>query len=83
MFLFNVALPIAIGVIVLLIAIFIISYLVNKKTPVPKGCEELKVTEEGCMACHNSDCSVRQKLDVKKLEEELHKIEEELKEEEK
>ncbi len=61
---------IAIGIIVALIAIFFVSYYFNKKTPVPKGCENLKVNEESCKACNNFDCDLKQKFEKK---EEKHK----------
>ncbi len=67
----NYYLFIAIGVVVLLIAVFFVTYFLNKKTPVPKGCENIKLSEEGCLACHNTDCGIRQKMDLKKLEDEI------------
>lgn len=67
----NPYLFIAIGVVVLLILIFFVTYFLNKKTPVPKGCENIKLSEEGCLACNNTDCSIRQKIDLKKLEDEI------------
>ena len=50
---------IAIIVIVLLIAVFFITYVLNKKTPVPKGCE--KVFNEHCIGCKNTHCEHYQK----------------------
>lgn len=47
---------IAIIVIVTLLAIFTISFVVYKKTPTPKGCEDLKVSDEKCQACSNTTC---------------------------
>lgn len=52
----NGYLIIAIIVIVALLAVFVISFVVNKKTPVPKGCEDLKVSDEKCQSCSNTSC---------------------------
>lgn len=46
---------IAISVIVLLIAAFFITYVLNKRTPVPKGCETL-MENEHCASCNNTTC---------------------------
>lgn len=62
---------IAIGVVVLLIIIFFVTYVLNKRTPLPKGCEDIKIDDENCMACNNLDCSIKRGLDLKKLESEL------------
>lgn len=39
-----------------LVAIYIVLYLMNKKTPKPKGCEDLKADCDGCkdFACTNN-----------------------------
>ncbi len=47
----------AISLIVGLLAIFIISFVLYKRTPVPKGCENLKINEENCSSCGHSECS--------------------------
>lgn len=41
---------------VLLVTIYIVLYLMNKKTPLPEGCENLKADCEGCKdyACTNN-----------------------------
>ena len=67
---------IAIVIIAALVAIFIITFVINRKTPVPKGCEHIKISEENCGACQVSDCSIKQKFDVEKLREELNEEEE-------
>ncbi|MBB5183259.1 hypothetical protein [Catenisphaera adipataccumulans] len=46
-----------------LVGIYIFLYIQNKKTPVPKGCENLKADCEGCKI---TSCSLRDK----KLKEE-------------
>lgn len=40
----------------LLVTIYIVFYLMNKKTPLPEGCENLKADCEGCKdyACTNN-----------------------------
>ncbi len=62
---------IAIIIIAALAATFIISFVINRKTPVPEGCENLKITEEGCANCQIEECAVKVKLDIKKIEEEI------------
>ena len=47
---------IGIGVIILLIALFFIGYILNKKTPIPEECKNL-VDEEKCSGCANKLCS--------------------------
>ncbi len=53
---------IAVGIIVALILVFFISYYFNKKTPVPKGCENLVANEENCKACNNFECDLKDKI---------------------
>ncbi len=62
---------ISIILIIVLALIFIISFVINKKTPLPEGCEDLKITEEGCANCQIEECPVKVKLDIKKLEDDL------------
>ena len=55
--------PYLIGAIILLaglLAVFFISYVLNKKTPVPKGCEKLLVDEEMCANCSNTSCKIKE-----------------------
>ena len=47
----------AISILVTLLAIFIVSFILYKKTPVPKGCENIKINDENCSSCGNSSCS--------------------------
>lgn len=37
----------------LLIVIFVVSFILNKSTPKPEGCEDL---EAGCETCTNTAC---------------------------
>jgi hypothetical protein len=57
--------------IVALVGIFFLTYFLNKKTPVPKGCENLRIGAEGCGGCNHTDCSIRNKIDFKKIEEDI------------
>lgn len=61
----------AIGVVILVIAIFFVTYLLNKKTPVPEGCENLQINDENCLSCGNDSCHIKAKLDLKKISEEI------------
>lgn len=72
----NKYLIISILVIALLVGVFFLSYFLNKKTPIPKGCENLRTGKEGCTGCKNLDCSIRLKLDIKKIEEDIEEKEE-------
>jgi len=47
---------IAISIILILIILFLVSYVLNKKTPIPKGCENIIVNEENCSGCNNTLC---------------------------
>lgn len=53
------ALAIAIAILVILAATFLISFVLYKRTPVPKGCEHIKIGEENCKGCANTSCSHR------------------------
>ena len=46
----------AVLVIVALIVIFVVSFVLYRKTPVPKGCEDLERNEEKCAACSETGC---------------------------
>lgn len=58
-----------IALVVGLFALVIWSYRMNKKTPVPEGCENLT---PDCKACGIHDCAIRGEM-MKKIEEELKK----------
>ena len=47
----------AISILVALLVIFIVTFVIYRKTPVPKGCEHLKVNDENCSSCGHSECS--------------------------
>jgi len=50
---------IAISILVLLLVIFMVSFVLYRRTPVPKGCENIKINEENCAACNNKDCQYK------------------------
>ena len=50
---------IAISILVGLLIIFMVSFVLYRRTPVPKGCEALKVSEENCATCNNKDCQFK------------------------
>ena len=66
---------ISIALIVFLIILFFVTFVKNRKTPVPKGCEHIKISEENCSACGNTSCSIREKLDIDKIKEDIDKEE--------
>ena len=72
----NPFLSLAITIIVLLVVLFIVSYVLNKRTPVPKGCEQIKISEEFCLNCTNTECKIHEKLDLEKIKKELESEEE-------
>ncbi|MCR4879688.1 MAG: hypothetical protein K5906_01870 [Bacilli bacterium] len=46
----------AIAILVTLLLTFIVSFVIYRRTPAPKGCEQIKINEENCSACQNKDC---------------------------
>ena len=66
----------AITILVLLVVFFFVTYILNKRTPVPKGCEQIKISEEFCLNCSNTDCKIHEKLDLEKIKKELESEEE-------
>lgn len=54
---------IAISILVFLLLVFVVSFILYKRTPVPKGCENIKISEENCSACSNKDCQHYMKRD--------------------
>ena len=47
----------AISILVALLIIFIVSFVLYRRTPAPKGCENMMINEENCAACNNKNCS--------------------------
>ncbi|MDD2434246.1 MAG: hypothetical protein PHY11_04710 [Bacilli bacterium] len=56
--------PLLAGILVIggLIILFIVAYILNHRTPKPKGCENLK---PDCGACHIENCAIRKKDEEK------------------
>ena len=50
-------LVLAISILVALAIIFVVSFVLYRRTPVPKGCENITINEENCSSCGNSSCS--------------------------
>lgn len=46
----------AIAILVSLLTIFIVSFIIYKRTPVPKGCEDIKMNMEDCSSCGHTEC---------------------------
>ena len=55
----------AISILVFLLVTFIVSFVLYRRTPAPKGCEDMKVSEEKCAACHNANCHFSNKEEDK------------------
>ena len=49
-------LVIAISILVALLAVFIVSFVLYVRTPVPKGCENIKINDENCSSCNHKEC---------------------------
>lgn len=47
---------IAIITLVVLLIVFIVSFVLYRRTPVPKGCENMIMNEEKCGSCSNEQC---------------------------
>lgn len=47
---------IAIIILIALLVIFVVSFVLYKKTPVPKGCEDILIDDEKCSSCQNNEC---------------------------
>lgn len=67
----------AIVILILLVIVFVVSYVLNKRTPIPKGCEATKITDEFCLQCGNEECKIHEKLDLKKIQQEIDEASEE------
>jgi flagellar basal body-associated protein FliL len=70
----------AVGILLLLLAIFVITFVLYKKTPVPKGCEEFeKPSEAKCHGCNQTECHFNLYYNdpIEKAKEELQQEEKE------
>ncbi|MCF0113202.1 MAG: hypothetical protein HUJ60_04435 [Bacilli bacterium] len=55
----EVAIVVAICIVVALLVIFFVSFVLYRKTPAPKGCENLEPDEGLCSACEKANCPLR------------------------
>ncbi len=57
------------GLLIFIIGMYILTYLMNKNTPVPEGIEPA----EKCSTCHAGSCSIRDTAkSVECVEDEIH-----------
>ena len=63
----------AIALIAFIGVVFVVSFVHNRKTPVPEGCEQLKIEETSCLACKVESCSIKEKFEYEKLKQEIEK----------
>ncbi len=47
---------IAVSILLALLVTFIVSFVLYRRTPVPKGCEDIKASEEKCSGCSHVEC---------------------------
>ena len=59
----ELALTLAIIILVALLVTFFVSFVLYKRTPLPKGCEHLKIGEENCSTCDNENCMFHKRED--------------------
>ena len=46
----------AISILVVLLIVFVVSFVIYSKTPAPKGCEHIKIGGEQCSSCSHQEC---------------------------
>ena len=51
----------SISILLALLITFVVSFVLYRKTPVPKGCETIKIDEAKCAGCSHSECSFHKK----------------------
>jgi hypothetical protein len=49
----------AIAIIIILLVVFVVSFVLYKRTPVPKGCENIQINEENCASCQVTNCMIK------------------------
>ena len=64
----TLALFLAIGILVVLGATFVISFIAYRRTPVPKGCEDLLANKKKCDGCQEAHCPFAEALGKKEGE---------------
>ena len=52
---------IAISILVFLLITFFVSFVLYRRTPLPKGCEDMKMDKEKCGSCSNEQCMFHKK----------------------
>ena len=52
---------IAISILALLLITFFVTFVLYRRTPLPKGCEHLKMNDEKCSTCENPNCMFHKK----------------------
>lgn len=52
----------AVFLIIGLFVLVLVSYVLNRKTPLPEGCEEIKISTQKCAACKNEACEMKQRI---------------------
>ena len=50
-------LVLAISILIALAIIFVVSFVLYKRTPAPKGCENIEINKENCSSCGNKNCT--------------------------
>ena len=45
-----------ISILVALLILFITTFVLYVRAPAPKGCENMKISEENCSSCSHSEC---------------------------
>ena len=50
-------LNLGISIIAALLIIFVVSFVMYIKTPVPEGCKDIKINNENCASCSHKECS--------------------------
>ena len=53
-----------------LLVIFVVSFILYRKTPLPKGCAALQPSEEKCANCKEEGCNLNLYAEKKKQENE-------------
>ena len=53
-----------------LLVIFVVSFILYRKTPLPKGCEDMQPSEEKCANCKEEECHLNIYAEKKKKENE-------------
>ena len=67
----NIYLIISIALISFFIIVFFVTFIINRKTPLPKGCEDIKISEENCSTCKVTDCTLKQRFNIEEIKDEV------------